>query len=234
MKRYLSLSLLVIGTLVLTACGARATPSAATAVPATNTPAAAPTLEPSATVPPPTEVPPTDVPPTATPEPTVVPEVTVVPSTPVPTTPDPNEGVSGVIFEDSLNGQDGWGWSFSDDAVTFAAAGDELQAVMHDPNAWWRFAIGPDVQLGDQQVRVTAHTVACAANDEYALMFRASETAVAGQYQAYVFKLRCGGAARLDRLEGTQLTTLVDWTPSAATRTGAPADNTLLVGWGGY
>ena len=229
MKRPLSVSLLVIGTFLLAACGARATAPSPTDVPATNTPPVVATVAPSATLPAPTAVPPTEVPATATTEPTAQPEVTVIPATPIPSTPDPNEGVGSVVFEDSLNGQDGWGWSFSDEAATFGAAGDELQAVMNDPEAWWRFTIGPDLELGDQQVQVTAHTVACGANDEYALMFRASEMAIASQYQAYVFKLRCNGAASLDRLEGTQTTTLVDWTASDAIRTGAPADNTLLV-----
>lgn len=232
MKRYFGLLLLLIGVLALAACGTRATPPATepvvvpTNVPATSTvPAPVNTAAPTATALPPTEPAPTA---TATAEPTTEPAVT--PATPVPATPDPNQDVGAVVFEDRLNGLDGWGWSFSDDAVSFAVAGDELQAVMHDPNAWWRFTLGPDdLRLGDQQVRVTAHTVACGANDEYALMFRAGPTEVENEYQAYVFKLNCNGAARLDRLQGTQLTTLVDWTASDAIRAGAPADNTLMV-----
>ena len=234
MKRYLWLSLLVMAVLALAACGARTTPPDTQAprptdAPPTNTVAApVDTAAPSPTVPAPTEPAPT-----ATNEPTVAPtnEPVVTPATPVPATPDPNQGVGSVVFEDRLNGLDGWGWSFSDDAVTFGAVGDELQAVMRDPNAWWRFTLGPDsLALGDQQVRVTAHTVACGANDEYALMFRAGPVAdVENQYQAYVFKLNCNGAARLDRLEGTRQTTLVDWTASDAIRSGAPAENALMV-----
>ncbi len=232
MQRKLSLLLLPIALLALAACGARVDPPvtvpAASEVPATSTLPPVATDAPTATAVVPTEPAPTEPAPTATTAPTSEPAVT--PATPVPATPDPNQGAGAVVFEDRLNGRDGWGWTFSDDAATFAAAGDELQAVMHDPEAWWRFTLGPDdLRLGDQQVQVTAHTVACAANDEYALMFRASATAVANEYQAYVFKLRCGGAARLDRLEGTTSLPLVDWTPSDASRTGAPADNTLLV-----
>ena len=48
-------------------------------------------------------------------------------------------------------------------------------------------------------------------------------------YDAYLFKLRCSGAARVDLVQGTLSTPLVDWTPSAAINTGAGADNTLLV-----
>jgi hypothetical protein len=235
MKRYLWLSVMLMGLLALAACGARptvvstATPAPlATDVPATNTLPA-----PTATVPAPTEPAPT-----ATSEPTTEPthepttEPAVTPATPVPATPDPNQGVGAVAYEDRLNGLDGWGWNFSDDAVSFTQAGDELQAVMHDPNAWWRFTLGPDdLALDDQQVMVTAHTVACGAQDEYALMFRAAPLAGApeGQYQAYVFKLNCSGAARLDRLEGTRQTALVDWTVSDAIRSGAPATNELMV-----
>jgi hypothetical protein len=43
-----------------------------------------------------------------------------------------------------------------------------------------------------------------------------------------VFKLNCAGAARLDRMDGKHLTTLVDWTPSDAIRAGAPAENVLM------
>lgn len=43
-----------------------------------------------------------------------------------------------------------------------------------------------------------------------------------------MFKLNCAGAARLDRMDGKRLTTLVDWTPSDAIRLGAPVDNVLM------
>ncbi|MCC6192787.1 MAG: hypothetical protein IT318_27520, partial [Anaerolineales bacterium] len=49
------------------------------------------------------------------------------------------------------------------------------------------------------------------------------------EYALYLFKLRCGGAARFELARGSEITTLVDWTPSEAINAGAPADNTLLV-----
>jgi hypothetical protein len=79
-------------------------------------------------------------------------------------------------------------------------------------------------------VRVNAHTVACGDNDEYGLMFQVqTETDKPELYDAYLFKLRCSGAARVDLVQGTTSTPLVDWTPSAAIKTGAGADNSLLV-----
>jgi hypothetical protein len=105
---------------------------------------------------------------------------------------------------------------------------------MAQANAGWRFTISPDtLRLGNQQVRVTAHTETCGENDEYGLMFRGRTQAAADgsgdEFALYLFKLRCGGAASFQRVEGSQTTTLVDWTPSAAIRSGAPADNALMV-----
>jgi len=41
--------------------------------------------------------------------------------------------------------------------------------------------------------------------------------------------MRCGGAARLDRVQATETTILVDWTPSTAIQTGAGVTNNLMI-----
>jgi phosphonate transport system substrate-binding protein len=69
-KMYIFVSMLVVAVMLLTACGAAATPTAAPVAPATAAPAV-PVLLP--TLPPPTDVPPTPVPPTPTAVPTAVP-----------------------------------------------------------------------------------------------------------------------------------------------------------------
>jgi hypothetical protein len=153
-----------------------------------------------------------------------------------PPTPDPNEGVGDVVYQDPLNGTGGWFWTFSDEVANFGVDTQrgQLKATMAQANAGWRFTISPDtLRLGNQQVRVTAHTEACGENDEYGLMFRGRTQAAADgsgdEFALYLFKLRCGGAASFQRVQGSETTTLVDWTPSAAINTGAPADNTLMV-----
>ncbi len=232
MRRSLPLYLLLaVGLLGLTACLGRdrATPETIATAASTPTPLPAVTTAPEDTAAPTATQ--TPLPATATAEPTSAPSATPPAPTAQPTvppTPDPDEGVGALIYSDRLNGGDGWGWNFADEAASFSTADGRLTAVMHDPNQWWRFTAGPDtLAAADQQVRVTAHTAACAAADEYALMFRVSE--VDGQYRGYVFKLRCDGAARVDRMDGSTLTPLVDWIASPAIKPGAAADNGLLV-----
>jgi hypothetical protein len=146
------------------------------------------------------------------------------------TTPDPNEGVGDVVYQGRLDGTGTWFWSFSDDVATFGIEGGQLKGVMHQANAGWRFTISPDVlRIGDQQVRVTARTVACGENDEYGLLLRVRQAEGESPYDSYLFKLRCGGAAGFDLVRGTQTTPLVPWTSAPAIKTGAPADNTLMV-----
>ena len=87
------------------------------------------------------------------------------------------------------------------------------------------FRSRPDFTAGDQQVRVTAKTNLCYEHDEYGLLFRGNDLGSDG----YVFKLNCGGAARVELLHDFQSSTLVEWTPSSAIVPGAPAENTLMV-----
>jgi hypothetical protein len=212
-------------TATLPAAAATATQPAAAAT-ETSAPPAATTAAPAPTE---TPVPPTE---TATPEPSPSPSpIGPTPTNTVPPTPDPNEGVGDIVYQDALDGSGGWYWTFSDQIVSFGVDLDrrQLKGVMAQPNAGWRFTISPDtLRLGNQQARVTAHTAACGENDEYGLMFRGSVDAE-DNYSLYLFKLRCGGAARIDLLRGPETTVLVDWTPSPAIQAGAPADNTLMV-----
>jgi hypothetical protein len=76
---------------------------------------------------------------------------------------------------------------------------------------------------------VSAHTNVCADADEYALLFRGNYDAETDAYRFYVFKLRCGGAARLELMEGNDVTALVDWTASPVIKSGANADNAITI-----
>jgi hypothetical protein len=179
--------------------------------------------------------PPSDTPaPTDTVEPSQTPSPIGVENTvtnPAPATPDPNEAVGDIVYQDPLDGTGGWFWTFSDDVSSFGVdiGRGQLKAVMSQTGAGWRFTISPDtLRVGNQQVRLTARPEACAENDEYGLMFRASVD-TEFNYSMYLFKLRCGGAARFDLVQGIETTTLVDWTPSAAIQAGAGVANNLTV-----
>jgi len=223
MSRFrLTLGLALAG-LALAACRAQTQPAAVPTQPIpTNTAVVNPTT--------PVIIPTVTPPPTNAPEPTATlpPAPTATPA--VPPTPDPNEGVSDVVFKDNLDGTGGWYWTFEDDAASFRVSLEEKQLnATAKQNGTWRFTISPDtVKVGDQQIRVSAHTNVCADADEYALLFRGSVDPE-GIYTFYAFKLRCDGAARLEILKGDDVTVIVDWTSSPAIRPGAGADNTVTV-----
>ncbi|MCC7358510.1 MAG: hypothetical protein IT317_03485 [Anaerolineales bacterium] len=174
----------------------------------------------------------------ATSEPSVTPspigvEASVTPTTgtPVAATPDPNEVVGDIVYQDPLDGTGTWFWTFADDTAVFGidAQTQQLKGTMLKAGNGWRFTVSPDtLRVGDQQVRVTMHTGACAENDEYGLMFRGSVDAEFN-YSLYLFTVRCGGQARFLLIRGAETTVLADWTAAPALHPGAPADNTLLV-----
>lgn len=163
-------------------------------------------------------------PPTATETPAASPTITPPP------TPDPNEGVGDVVFEDALDGTGNWYWTFDDDTANFGVSTEtkELIATAKQSGSW-RYTISNDVvTVGDQQVRVTAKALACAASDEYGLMFRGQADAE-GNYNLYIFDLNCSGAARMLVLQGSELYALSEWQTNPAIKPGAEAENTLMV-----
>jgi hypothetical protein len=224
--------------LTLAACGARTTPTVVlpTAEPPTSTAAVVPTdVPPAATN--------TALPATATTAPSATPEATATaspspspiapPTETVPATPDPNEGVGDTVYQDPLDGSSTWFWTFDDDVANFGVVDGRVRGVMAQANSGWRFTISPTtLRVGDQQLKLSTHTVACADNDEYGVLFRMVESTATDSpspYDGYLFKLRCGGAARLDLIQGTTTAALVDWMPSSAIHSGAAADNALTV-----
>src|SRR5258706_7814859 len=147
-----------------------------------------------------------------------------------PATPDPNEAVGEAVYQDKLDGTGGWFWTFAADVATFGVVDGKLKGVMKAANSGWRFTISPDtLQLGSQQVSLNSHTLSCGPNDEYGLMLRVEPNPSDSLFNGYLFNLRCSGQASFEVISGTNRSTLVDWTASPAIKTGAPADNTLLV-----
>ena len=185
----------------------------------------APVLTPTQTLPP-VDATPSPVRPTATLTPPSAPTNTPEAAAPTPAvtpTPDPNLGVGDVVYEDKMDFSSGWDWAFEDAAAMFSIAGEQLNAVMKQANVGPRFSVWDDLRVGDQQLRVTARANLCYERDEYGVMFRFTLTA-SSNYNGYIFKLNCGGAARVEFTRDEQITVLVDWTPSAAIVPGAPAD----------
>lgn len=226
MSRFRLIWSLALAALALAACRAQETPTTApTQVPPTETAVANPPspVGPTASAPAATN--------TATPEPPTVTPTTAPSATPtVPATPDPNEGVGDVVYRDALDGTGNWFWTFEDDTASFGVSTDQKQLnTVAKQSGSWRFTIGPDsVRVGNEQIRVSAHTNVCAEADEYALLFRGNVGAD-DIYNFYLFKLRCNGAARLELLQGNNVTVLVDWTASPAIKPGPGADNALIV-----
>lgn len=168
----------------------------------------------------------TPAPPTASPAPSATaPTASPPPAAP---TPDPNLGVGASVYEDRFDGLR-WAWTYQDEIVQFSLGAGQLNAVMAQPEAFWRIASGPDfARAGDQQVSVSVRTNLCYERDEYGLLFR-NTAGADGKFNGYLFKLTCGGLARVEALSGSVSTVLLDWTAASAIVPGAPADNTLLV-----
>lgn len=219
-----------VGLWVLVLGLAACTPTPLTAEPPTVTPPAATAtpVPPSATPVIPATL--TPAPPTTTPPPP--PTATGTPGTPAAATPDPNLGLGSVLWEEDFDGASGWNWTFSDEAATFSLAegstGGALSAVMKRSDLGWRIAGGPDVRAGDQQISLTVRANLCYPDDEYGVFFRGQLDA-RGRFNGYVFKVNCGGQARIERLLDNGQTVLLEWAPVTALQTGAPAENTLLV-----
>lgn len=225
----LTLTLTLAG-LALAACGRQATPTPfilpTQAPPTETTVVVVPTdsvIAPTVTAQPTSTA--TPAPPTATPT------LTTPPTATVPPTPDPNEGVGEVVFSDALDGTGNWYWTFEDEAASFGVSGEQKQLnTVAKQSGTWRFVISNDtVKVGNQQIRVNAHTNVCAEADEYAVLFRGNVEPETNAYSFYGFKLGCDGTARLELMQGNNVTVLVDWTTSPAIKPGANADNAITI-----
>ncbi len=85
-----------------------------------------------------------------------------------------------------------------------------------------------DISAGDQQLRVTTKTGTCPGNDEYGVMYRAAYMANQ-KLETYIYKLNCAGQARVEILNDTTTTVLKDWESFPAIKSGASAENTLMI-----
>lgn len=165
---------------------------------------------------------------TIEPSPTVELPPATEPTTTAPPTPDPNLNLTDtILYADNFDGKSGWFWTFSDDVAQFEAKEGQLNAVTKQTNGSWRFVNREDVKVGDQQLQVNAKVIDCSADDEYGLMFRGVTENEA--IHSYIFKLNCNGAARVERLQGTEVILLRDWESSPAIQSGSGAENKLLV-----
>lgn len=179
-----------------------------------------------------TVMPPTGVPLTSTVTPSPAPSATPTlspTSTPLATpTPDPNLNVKDEVYNDQFTGKSGWLWTFKDDVAEFGAVNGELRAKAKAGNRGWRYSLRFDKTFTDAQARLTAKVNQCGDNDEYGVAFRGNEKPT-DQYNMYVFKLNCAGSARVEMLEGTNSTTLINWKANPAIQKGKEAQNTITI-----
>lgn len=164
---------------------------------------------------------PTEANATATAAPTLTPR-------PPGATPDPNLGVGTTLWEEAFDGSSGWKWAYTDPLVTFAIANGQLSGVMTRGDQGWRISGGPDVQATNAQFRLTVRTFLCYEKDEYGLLLR-SRANQNFEFSGYLFKLSCGGQARVELMRDNEFSVLLDWIPTPAIQPGAPAENTLMV-----
>jgi hypothetical protein len=150
--------------------------------------------------------------------------------TPLPpgATPDPNLGVGATLWDENFDGSSGWKWEFTDPLVTFAIANGQLSGVMTRSDQGWRISGGPDVQAANAQYRLTVRTFLCYEKDEYGLLFR-SRANQNFEFSGYLFKLSCGGQARVELLRDNEPSIVLDWIPTPSIQASAPAENTLMV-----
>ena len=222
MKRFLFFTVFA---LLLVACKAQTTPSATALPPTPAADVASPTaaaLVPTVALPTVTTAPSAMPPPTETATPAASPTPTPLP------TPDPNLGVGDEVYVDDFDGKSGWLWGYADDTATFGATGSQLEVTASGLSSSWSFVVNPNVDVGDQQLRVTARLTQCTDALEYGVIFRAKFDE-ADHIDAYLFRLTCAGQARFDHLQDVTATPLVNWTAANAIKPGVNAENMLMV-----
>lgn len=228
MRRKIGLIALVCVLLAACQAGPTATPEPQAPVP-TDTAPAEPTATETAPSPTATSAVTATATATATPTETTSPTPAATDTAPVPATPDPNQGVGDVVYNETFDGTQGWGWGFSDDAVAFTTENGAVKAVTTVGDAGWRVTIGPGASWLDQQIVLKTDTTACTENDEFGLLYRGALDDQTGILNGYVFKVTCGGKASVDVIRDNQPSVLVQPLDVSVNKTG---ENTLTV-WAG-
>lgn len=200
----------------LTAMAQPLTPVPATAVilpetplpgtPAVSAPLRATAVTPTATL--------TPVPPTETPEATR--EVTAVPS--VTAVTDPRASLGKPTGHDTFTNARGWA-SYEDTHVRMQVSDQRLAMTAFNPDRWegWTLAL-PALQ--NFYLEITARTKTCSGRDRYGLLVRSPEG-----NGGYLFGISCDGYYSLRTWDGSEFTTLIDWTPGAAIHSGSDQVN---------
>lgn len=227
MRRKIGLIALVSVLLAACQAGPTATPEPQAPVPTDTAPAEEPTA--TETAPSPTATAAVTATATATPTETASPTPAATDTAPVPATLDPNQGVGDVVYNETFDGTQGWGWGFSDDAVAFTTENGAVKAVTTVGDAGWRVTIGPGASWLDQQIVLKTDTTACTENDEFGLLYRGALDDQTGILNGYVFKVTCGGKASVDVIRDNQPSVLVQPLDVSVNKTG---ENTLTV-WAG-
>lgn len=115
-------------------------------------------------------------------------------------------------------------WNVGEDAVQRTAISDgQLTFTIKEPDQF-RFLFNLTRRARDFYAALVGSTQACQFRDRYGLLFRVQDNA-----NYYQFEVDCDGRYRLSHAAQGVLTSLKDWTPSTAIRSGGGAVNELGV-----
>ena len=154
------------------------------------------------------------------PEPIPTPIVTNTPQV------DPDIPTSDPDWIDTFDSESNWS-PYSDDSVIFEI--DEGKAVMiaPQPNNSFRFMLTyPD--LTDFYLQADFETVsACSQKDRYGLVVRTTRDEGGNYSSYYIFGISCDGSYYLSVSDNEGQTTLIDWTPDPAIKSGPNQSNNI-------
>ena len=117
------------------------------------------------------------------------------------------------------------GWYLENDEHTHITVSDKGALVLSSlqPVAWHSWSMYYH-NLQNFYLEATLHTDTCSGSDRYGLVFRAPD-----DNHGYFFGLSCDGKYNLSSYDGTNFTTLIDYTKSSAILSGSNQTNRLGV-----
>ena len=117
------------------------------------------------------------------------------------------------------------GWFLEDNEHTHISVNDKGALVLTSlqPVGWHSWSMYYNT-LQNFYLEATLHTGACSGADRYGLVFRAPDNS-----HGYFFGLSCDGKYNLSSYDGTNFTTIVDYTKSTAILSGSNQTNRLGV-----
>lgn len=178
--------------MVISACNPTVVTPSPTSAPATVTPTVTPTID--------------WFPATATPTPQLAPELTA--------TPDLRPALGEVLLDEGFEAKDWLVGTTTAGAIALEPGAITLAVA---ETAGRLYTLRQGTMFGDFYMEVTANLSLCRGADAYGVIFRANSN------QAfYRLWLNCQGEMRLERIRGSEVGVMQDWTPGTSIPMGAP------------